>query len=704
MNKIIYSILLFVCIHTATFAQQQNLQQIPANKLKAMGKASLQLGDTYSAIDYFEAYCQKKVDYEIMYLLADCYRLTRNYQEAKKWYEKSYKAKPSKNVLALYYYACMLKTEQKYDEAGRQFKAFRKQYDGSKSEIDFKRLAAYQIIACDTAKHIIDSALSVEITHINGSINKASIEFAPQFLNDSTILYASLRTDTAVYSVLDGENSHVPVRQFYTARFKNNEWNYVGEWENKTLNPDKQNIGNGVFSVDGKRFYFTRCEQNWKFETICKLYVSNKQGSKWGEPQLLPEIINAKNVTNTQPAVGTESKNGDEVLYFVSNRPGGKGGYDIWFSIYNPRKKLWREPKNCGNKINSAGDELTPFYDNKTRTLYFSSNSWPGLGELDIFSSIGEMGKFNPAENIGYPINSPFDDLYYVLHHDGKKGFFTSNRPGTVSYSHPTCCDDLFSFNYLGVINVAVTGKVFEVYNKKIHDILKSQIETKNTIAIDTIQKKYIEGSIVTLYLHDKTNKERTLLQKDSTTKEGQYFFDLKVNKDYILEFQSNKIPPTTLEFTTKGITKSDTLVIHDVGIEYLSNKEPFIIKNIYYDFDKYKLRPESQKIIDSTLLVILREAPDIIIELSSHTDSKGDDAYNIELSQKRAESVINYLIKKGIDKNRLVAKGYGETRPIAPNENPDGSDNPEGRQKNRRTEFRIIGNLSQYSEIIYEE
>jgi outer membrane protein OmpA-like peptidoglycan-associated protein len=194
------------------------------------------------------------------------------------------------------------------------------------------------------------------------------------------------------------------------------------------------------------------------------------------------------------------------------------------------------------------------------------------------------------------------------------------------------------------------------------------------------------------------------LLQKDSTTKEGQYFFDLKVNKDYILEFQSNKIPPTTLEFTTKGITKSDTLVIHDVGIEYLSNKEPFIIKNIYYDFDKYKLRPESQKIIDSTLLVILREAPDIIIELSSHTDSKGDDAYNIELSQKRAESVVNYLIKKGIDKNRLVAKGYGETRPIAPNENPDGSDNPEGRQKNRRTEFRIIGNLSQYSEIIYEE
>lgn len=704
MIRIVITCILSICLSFSSFSQQREIEQIPAKKLKAMGKASLQMGDTYSAIDYFEAYCQKKEDYEVMYLLADCYRLARNYPQAKKWFEKAYKAKPSKNVLALYYFACMLKTEQKYEEAGRQFKAFRKQYDGSKSDIDFKRLAAYQIIACDTAKQMIDSAVMVEIHHLHGSVNKASIEFAPQYINDTTLLYASLRTDTAVYSVFDGENSHVPIRQFYTARLQNYEWKYLAEWNNATLNPDKQNMGNGVFSVDGKRFYFTRCEQNWKFQTICKLYVSNKQGSKWGEPQLLPEIINAKNVTNTQPALGTESKNGDEVLYFVSNRPGGKGGYDIWFTIYNPRKKLWREPKNCGNKINSAGDELTPFYDNKNRTLYFSSTGWPGLGELDIFSCIGELGKFNPAENVGYPINSPYDDLYYVLHVDGKKGFYTSNRPGTVSYSHPTCCDDLFSFNYTGLIVLAATGKVYEIYNKKIQDILKSQVESNEKSPVDTTEKKYIEGSVVTLYLHDKQNKERTFLLKDTTNKQGEYFFDLKVNKDYILEFQSNKIPPTTVEFTTRGVTMSDTLELNDVGVEYLSNKDPFIIKNIYYDFDKYKLRTESQKVIDSTLLVILREAPDIIIELSSHTDSKGDDEYNMELSQKRAESVVNYLIKKGIDKNRLVAKGYGETRPIAPNENQDGTDNPEGRQKNRRTEFRIIGNLSQYSEIIYEE
>jgi outer membrane protein OmpA-like peptidoglycan-associated protein len=148
---------------------------------------------------------------------------------------------------------------------------------------------------------------------------------------------------------------------------------------------------------------------------------------------------------------------------------------------------------------------------------------------------------------------------------------------------------------------------------------------------------------------------------------------------------------------------QSDTIQINDVGIEYLS-KKPFIIKNIYYDFDKFKLTPEAQRIIDSTLLIILQEAPHIVIELSSHTDSKGEDLYNIELSQKRAESVVAYLIKKGIDKNRLYAKGYGESKPIAPNETAEGLDSPEGRQKNRRTEFRIIGTLNQYSEIIYEE
>lgn len=695
---IIVSLFLFVA---SAYAQIQDIDKLPASKLKAMGKTALQMGDTYSAIDYFSAYCNKKEDAKIMFVLAECYRLARNYPEAKKWYEKAYVAKPEKNILALYYFGTMLKTEQKYTEASRQFKTFKKTYNGG-GKIDYKRLSGNQITACDTAKMIIDSAKTVELVHLSNTINKASIEFSPQYLNDTVLLYASLRSDTAVYAVNNSEELP-PVREFYVANKDKNTWKFQSKWNNETFNPEHQNIGNGVFSVDKRRFYFTRCTQNWKYQTMCLLYVSSKIGSKWSEPELLPESINLKNVTNTQPTIGTESKKGDEVLYFVSNREGGKGGYDIWYSIYISKKKEWREPKNCGNKVNSAGDELTPFYDLKNRTLYFSSTGLPGIGELDIFSSIGELGKWNPAENIGYPINSPFDDLYYILHENGKEGFFTSNRPGSVSFTHPTCCDDLYSFKYVDFVTIAAQGRVYEIYNKKIQDALKSGIESTEQELSDSGTVKYIYGAAVTLYLNDKSAKERTFIQRDTTDKSGSYFFDLTINKDYIIEFESSRVPPTTVEFSTKGITLSDTLKIDDVGVEYLS-KKPFIIKNIYYDFDKYKLRPEAQQTIDSTLLVILREAPDIVIELSSHTDSKGEDNYNMELSQNRAESVVNYLIKKGINKNRLVAKGYGETKPIAPNENSDGTDNPEGRQKNRRTEFRVIGTLQQYSEIIYEE
>jgi len=683
-------------------AQTHDYSSIPAKKLKSMGKNSLQLGDTYSAIDYFSAYCNKKDDYKVMYLLADCYRVARDYPEAKKWYLKAYKENPEKNVLALYYYGTMLKTEKNYEEAYKQFKTFKKEYSGN-DEINYKKLVRYQLIACDTlAQYILDSAILVNINHLSTTINKASIEFGPQYITDSTFIYSSLRSDTAVYTVAEGNEELVPTRKFYTGGKSNDNWEFLSEWEKGKFNEDNVNVGNGVFSPDKNRFYYTKCHQNWKFETICHIYMSTKKGRNWSKPEALPSYINDKKFTSTQPAVGNESKKGDEVLYFVSNREGGKGGYDIWYTIYMKKKKKWRAPKNCGNKINTEGDELTPFYDMKKRNLYFSSNGWPGLGELDIYRNTGELGKWaNKPDNIGYPVNSEFDELYYVQNNNGKEGFFTSNRPGSISLMHPSCCDDIYSYKYIDYIDLAVEGRVVEIQNKKIQNILQGQLVTKAETKVDSTN--YIEGAIVSLFQVDKETKSTTFINQDTTDSEGKYFFDIEVNKEYTLEFETFNKKPTKVELSTKGITQSDTLELDDVGIEFIS-KEPFVIKNIYYDFDDYKLRPEAKKSIDSTLLVLLNEAPEIIIEVSSHTDSKGDLDYNINLSQKRAESVVKYLIKQGVDKKRLYAKGYGETKPIAQNSHEDGSDNPEGRQKNRRTEFRIIGTLNQYSEIIYEE
>lgn len=702
MRKILKTICILVA---ATFAISnvvaQDLSDYSPRKLKSMGYTYYSLGDTYSAIDCFKAYCDKKKKPKptVIYDLAECYRATRNYIPAATYYDKAYRADNS-NLVALYHYGEMLKVYGYYADAKKYFVSFKQLYKGGE-EIDYKRLVTQQILACDSAQGIIDSALSVEIKRLNKTINRPSVEMSPIFLNDTTLLYASMRVDAPVVFIPDAEKTELPYRQFYTAEKKNNDWHFKQEWMEGEFNQDYVHSCNGVFSPDKKKFYFTRCEQDWQYKTTCQIYVSNFNRDKWSEPELLPPTINMKHTNNTQPAVGTDSKRGDEILYFVSDRPDGKGGLDIWYSIYLSKKGEWREAKNCGNKINTAGDEITPFYQMRDRTLYFSSNGWAGLGEQDIFKSTGELTKWTPAENVGYPINTGFDDIYFSADAATANGFLVSNRQEDKNVS--TCCDDIFSFKFVDAISVGVEGTVMLIPNATIEKLVKDNMEKVNerTSTGDTVM--YAQGSIVSLFLIDKNSEEPIFIAADTTDEKGHYFFDVTARKDYMLQFESDKKLPPQKNFTTKGIFKSDTLHIDAIGIDYLS-KDIFRIKNIYYDFDKSSLTLQSKKIIARTVLYIMNEYPQIVVEIGSHTDNKGGENYNLKLSQKRAESVVNYLVQNGIEPNRLRAKGYGEMHPIAPNENEDGTDNPEGRAKNRRTEFRIIGTLNQYFEIIYEE
>ncbi len=690
---------------------QDEVPNMPAAKLKSFGENSKKMGDTYSAIDYFEAYMNKKPnDHEIAFELAESYRMARNYKEAKDWYKKAYDLNSTKEARALFYYAVMLKTEQNYDEALKNFNKFKKEYTGN-DELKLKKMLKDQIESCSKAKRIIDSSIVVAITPLDNNFNKASIESSPLYLNDKDFIFSSLRTDTAIYTIEGEDNKNIPVRKFYTGKKQGNTFKFGGEWKGNDINSNEINTCNGALSPDKKRFYFTRCEKNWKYEVICKIYMSEKSGQSWKTPTELPEIINNPKFTSTQPAVGIDSKTLNEVLYFVSNRDDGKGGLDIWYSIYNVKKKIWKEPKNCGNDINTAGDEMTPFIDNENKTMYFSSNGLAGIGGLDIFRAIGEDSKFLPAENVGYPVNSTFDDLYYVLHPNKEEGFFTSNRPSknNGNTNSEACCDDLYSFAYNQVLKIAATGKVFAIEDEEINKLLKERFEKEGpniddsqTIK-DTSKLKPVPGSIVSLYLVDKATNQRIYIKNDTTDEKGKFFFTLEPAKDYEMEFENYGNFNKKVKITTKGIVKSDTLKLRAIGVNVMP-KLPLIIKNIYYDFDKWDLKPLAKRSLDSTVFVLMKEFPSIVVEISSHTDSKGDDEYNKKLSQKRAESVVNYLISKGIASIRLRAKGYGEEKPIAPNENADGTDNPTGRDKNRRTEFRIIGSLSQYSEIIYEE
>jgi len=702
---------LSICIFAAS-GQEQNLSELGAGKLKNFGKNAVRMGDTYSAIEYYEAYIsQKPDDIAIRYQLADLYRASRNYEKALDSYQKTASSeKADKFPLANFYLANMLKVEKRYDEAYDVYRKFRKECGDDDDLSAMKKVASVQMESCLSAQRLLDSALVVWIIPVDTSINKASVEFSPMFINDSVFIYASLKSDTAVVSIIDedatGTATGPPARQFYMGTRSGTTWKNVGLWNEGDFNSAGVNTGNGAYSPDKHNFYFTRCEKVYKGKILCNIYQSTRKDGQWQPAELLPEFINLPKFTTTQPAVGTDSKTGREVLYFVSDRDEGKGGLDIWYTMYDARKKAWNIPKNCGSKINTGGDEVTPYIDQMTRNLYFSSNGQASLGEMDIFRSLGENSKWLDAENIGYPINSPYDDFYYVVSSNKEDGFFVSNRPGGVNLTHSTCCDDIYAFRYNEVIKIITTGKTFAIVDDDIRDLFEDKFDTKleeGQNNRDTSGLTYAEGTVVSLFMIDKKNMDLVYITSDTTDAQGEYYFPLEPEKEYALEFENYGHFNKKIKVSTIGITESDTIVNEPVGINLIP-KQPLVVTNVYYDFNSSDLSLAAKKRLEESILVIMNQAPQIVVEISSHTDSKGNEEYNKKLSQKRAESVVQYLIKKGVDSKRLYAKGYGDEKPIAPNENPDGSDNPDGREKNRRTEFKIIGSLEQYSEIIYEE
>lgn len=695
VRKYLLSCLLLVFLGAFSLQAQEDLSVYSTGKLKKLGIKALQDKEPYKAIRYFEEYLKIKEDPAIMYQLAESYRFSRNYPFAQYWYDKAYKANPKKNGKALFYYAAMLKTSQMYDEAETQFKIFKKEYvDYDDSEI-FQKITKNQIISCDSSTNMIKKPAQARITHLGVSINTESMEYMPILLSNNSMIYAVEPFDTV--STTDA----VKVPAMYGANKSGYNWVNTGEWDLKAENTPSLQMNHGAFSPDFQRFYFTKCEKVKKMGVVCKIYVSKNSFGVWQAPEVLPDIVNGKGFSNLQIAVGNESKKNDEVLYFVSNRPGGQGGLDIWFTIYMPKKNEWREPKNCGNKINTAGDEIAPYYDVVTRTMYYSSTGHAGLGEFDIFRTIGELGKWTPAENMGYPLNSPYDDYYFVIASDAKSGLFSSNRPGGVVAGHETCCDDIYEVSFENVFEIPVTGRVFEIEDKEIKKLLSKNFQTEGLKPItDSVEIKYIIGSTVSLFIGN-TN-EKVFVSKTETDERGNYVFKTEPGKNYVLQFENVKTGRAFIPFTTKGIDKPDTIKIRDYGVNFIS-KEAMVMKNIYYEYGKYKLTKEQRLAIDSSIISLMKQAPEIVIELSSHTDNQGSEDFNLKLSQKRADEIVDYMKKQGIESNRISGKGYGYSVPVAKNSNEDGSDNPDGRAKNRRTEFKIVGSVQELNEVIYE-
>ena len=693
-------VVIFVVISTAAFAQITNIDELSPSNLKSFGKNAQRVGDVYSAIRFYEKYYEyNKNNVKVNYGLANLYKETRNYEKAKTLYLDVYQKSPKKHRKALFYHAQMLKATGEYDAAIEAFTKFKRENKDSKDSREYSKLIRYEIEGCDSAKLIIEKPLKVNIEQLNSTVNGAHIQFSPIPYDESTMFYASLNIDSLVYFNNSNIDTAVPARQFYMAKKEGLDWN-GGKKFPLPFNIDGVETGNGVFSRDGQRFYFTRCYKNWQNKPKCDIYVSRLKEGKWSPPQKLDESINQPSFTSTQPALGTTSKYNREILYFISDRPEGKGGLDVWYTVWNPRKEIFSKPRNLGSKINTPGDEMTPYFDHLSRTLYFSSTGQPGIGGLDIFTARGERSKWTDPKNIGYPVNSSYDDLYFTVSKTREYGFFTSNRPGNIKKNNEACCDDIYYYRWTDFIKLDMTGQIFPLEKDK-YGRKKDYSGFDFFNVPDNIDP--LEGAIVVLYMEDEELDELIMIDRDTTDKDGKYHFDLLPEKNYKFDLEGFQYFNEEVHISTEMINFTYTIEMPPIWVNVL-NEKPIVLEDVLYEFNSAELSQYAQNVIDTTLLVMLTEAPEFIVEVSSHTDSIGTDEYNLDLSQKRAEGVVQYLISKGISENRLIPKGYGAQRPVAPNFLPDGSDNPDGRKKNRRTEFKIVGSLKMQEEELEED
>ncbi|MEQ1732224.1 MAG: OmpA family protein [Bacteroidia bacterium] len=680
MKHLFLLLISVLSLQASVYAQDTlNVNKYKAGQCKRMGKYAIMRNDYPTAAKFYARYLKlKPKDAKVAFQLAEAYRKNRDYAAGLEWYTKAYELSENTNAMALYNMAIMQKQTGDCANASKNLAKFKKSASDDPELDKFKKQLKIEIAGCDSiVKKYITGKPQAIINRMDNSINKVHVEGSPLQIADDKLFFSSLRTDERVYKYEHEDSVNTHVRKFYTATKKDNKWTYANEFEGP-FSAAGVDYSNGSFTPDGNKFYFSRAEENNKGKVFSTLWVTEKRGAEWSEPTMLNELINMPKTSSTQPSATVDKPSGYDVVYFVSDREeGGKGGTDIYYFTYNPQKRKYSAAKNVGPKVNTVGDEVTPYYDNDAKILYFSSNGLPSAGGHDIFRARGELKKFTTAENLGLPINSGADDVYYSNAKNVEDGgFFVSNRQGGQALKgNATCCDDIYTFKRLEYIKLDLKGLVYE--------------ELQNGTKVPAQNAK------VKLYIIDPNEKEPIFVKEMDITDGSGFDNKLELGYDYQVTAEKQGFKGAPVTFSTKGAQETSTYLKDLVLKELPPKTEAFVLKNVYYELDKFELTAPSKIAIDTTLLVFLKKYPDVIIEISSHTDSIASDAYNQKLSKNRAKGVVDYVISKGVLPARLQPAGYGESRPIARNTNLDGTDNPEGRAKNRRTEIRIIGKLN---------
>ncbi len=649
-----------------------------ASALKSKGNKAFSDGDFLLAQLYYEALNQKKPSEKYQFQLAKTYIKNKLYGAAENLLQR---LKEYDNTITLYLAYTHI-TQGKYAEAKKNFDAFRKSAKGKTEREDEQIYKNVQTIlkAATFAKK--DSSVTPKVIRLNTKVNAKLSEFTPFYLTDTTFFFGKTTPDEATFFLkTDSSQSNIPVRKYFTGHIaENGEVERISPWSINNID-STLNYGGACFNGDKTILYFTQCER--KFNALeCHIYQTKKTTAGWSKPVLLEGKINNNGYTSAQPTLGYDAEKKTEVLYFSSNMPGAKG-FDIYYAIYDKSRRQFATVSKCGPKVNSAGDEYTPFYSIRDSLLYFSSDGKGGLGGQDIFKTKGKLNVWTDAEALPKPINSAADDDYFSIDNTREKGFFASNRSSESSTAIKTCCDDIYAF-YLHPID-----------EQKIKDSIAATLPKAVLVPLKIMfENGFTANDSAKLTVYEMKNGNRIPLYTTfiSSTDTGLRFTS---DKQYKISITSKNHLTETSDINLEKWkqTRTDTQLISPKLIP----RKPIIIPGINYEFDSSRLIPESIRKIDEYIYPLLVENPTLTFQLNSHTDSKGDANYNQKLSEQRAKKVVEYLTQvKGIAPERLKYKGYGESKPIAPNTLPNGDDYPEGRAQNRRTEFEVIGGIEQ--------
>lgn len=599
------------------------------------------------------------------YWLGVCYFKVGLKTKATEHFETVVRLNPDYNKELAGYYAQTLHHNLKLEEA---LKYYYKQLGLlKKSDPNFAKFDRL-ITQCKNARELIKRSVPVEITNVGPNVNSKYPEYAPVISADETVMmFTTRRPDNLGGAAPD----NLPYEDVYITRRQDTTWSLAKNMLAPINTPFHD--ASVALSADGQTFFVYRDENRDVLESRLK-------GSSWSQPERLPKPIQS---SHWEPSV---CLSGDEnVMFFVSDRPGGYGGRDIYYTLKNKKGK-WGPAVNCGPTINTLLDEDGPFFHSDGQTLYFSSEGHYSMGGYDIFKTIWSPhrkdAQFTPPKNIGYPINTPDDDVFFVISASGQHGYYASAKEGGFGEK------DIYMINFNPPLQALKSKEIavdlpdsLKLVLPDMSEATVSKVTMIKGVVLDEKTKKPIEAEI---YIVDNERND-TLSVLKSNSISGNYLVTLPSGKNYGFGVQAkgylfhseNFDIPDSLGF--KQFIKEITLKPFGFAVG-----SKIILRNIFYDFSKATLRDASRAELER-LHKILIDHPELRIRILGHTDNVGSDEYNRKLSDERAKSVVDYLVKRGIAADRLEWKGLGETAPIDSNETPD------GRQANRRTEFEIL-------------